>query len=39
VEATRLSPFGKRRIAFGPLATADFDQRALPVLARVLHEE
>ncbi|MBV9468004.1 MAG: hypothetical protein JO316_02435 [Abitibacteriaceae bacterium] len=39
VEATRLSEFGQQRIAFGPLATKNLDPRALPVLARVLHQD
>ena len=36
VDVTRNSEFGKRRIGFGPLATKDFDERAVPILAKVL---
>ncbi len=37
--ATRLSEFGKRRIAFGPLATTGIDPAMLPALARVLGKD
>ena len=36
IDVTRNSEFGKRRIGFGPLATKDFDERAVPILAKVL---
>jgi hypothetical protein len=36
IEATRLSEYGQRRIAFGPLATKEFDPRILEPLAAAL---
>jgi hypothetical protein len=39
LEATRRSEFGKRRVAFGPLATQNFDPQVLPVLARALGKD
>lgn len=39
IAATRRSPYGRWRIAFGPLATQDLDLRMLPILAQVLAEE
>jgi hypothetical protein len=37
--ATRHSEFGRRRIAFGPLATRNLDPRMLPILTRVLGQD
>jgi hypothetical protein len=39
VAATRSSEFGKKRIAFGPLATTGLDPAIYPALARVLHKD
>ena len=39
MEATRLSPYGKRRIGFAPLAGTELDNRMYEVLARVLHRD
>lgn len=39
IAATRHSEFGKKRIAFGPLATPQLDPRMMPVLARVLGKD
>lgn len=39
VTATRMSEFGKRRIVYSPLQTADLDAKMLPVLAEVIKED
>ena len=39
VAATRASEFGKRRIAFGPLATTGEDPAIFPALAKVLRKD
>ena len=39
VEATRASPFGKSRVAFGPLANKQLDLRLLDPLAEVLGDD
>jgi hypothetical protein len=39
IDATRASPYGKNRISFGPLNTATFDRRIVPILAELLGDD
>lgn len=39
IDATRASPYGKNRISFGPLNTATFDIRIVPILADLLGDD